>query len=52
MTSLDRKIVNEMNEEITDYVLSDEFGEFIDLLLGLDTDEDIINKALGGNCYE
>lgn len=48
MTSLDKKIVNEMNEEIVDYVLSDEYGEFIDSLLGLDTDEDIINKALGG----
>ena len=48
MTSLDKKIVNEMNDEIIDYVLSDEFGECIDSLLGLETDEEIITKALGG----
>ena len=48
MTSLDKKIVNEMNEEVVDYVLSDEFGEFIDSLLGLETDKEIIDKALGG----
>lgn len=48
MTGLDKKIINEMNDEITDYVLSDEFGEFIDSLLGLETDKEIIDKSVGG----
>ena len=49
MLSLDQKIVKEMKEEIEDSVFSDEFGDAIDSLAGLDTDKDIIDKCLGGN---
>lgn len=49
MISLDKKIVNEMKEDIDDSVFNDEYGEFIDSLLDLETDEDIINNCLGGN---
>ena len=49
MLPLDKKIVKEMKEDIEDYIFADEYGEFIDSLADLDTDEDIINKCLGGD---
>ena len=52
MTSLDNKIVKEMKESIDDSVFADEYGEFIDSLLDLDTDKDIIDKCMGGKINE
>lgn len=52
MRYLDEKMVKEMKEEIEDTVFSDEYGECIDSLADLDTDKDIIDKCLGGNCDE
>ncbi len=49
MLPLDKKIVKEMKEDIEDSIFADEYGEFIDSLADLDTDEDIINKCLGGD---
>ena len=49
MLPLDKKIIKEMKEDIEDSIFADEYGEFIDSLADLDTDEDIINKCLGGD---
>ena len=49
MNALDKKIVQEMKEDIEDSVFADEIGPFIDSLADLETDEDIINKYVGGN---
>lgn len=49
MTGFDKLIVQEMKNDIDDSVFSDEMGQFIDSLADLETDEDIINKCLGGN---
>ena len=49
MTHLDSKIVQEMKDDIEDAIFADEYGECIDALAGLETDEDIINNCLGGD---
>lgn len=49
MTHLDKKILQEMKEDIEDSVFSDEYGECICSLADLDTDKDIIDRCLGGN---
>ena len=49
MLHLDKKIAQELKDDIEDSVFADEFGECIDSLADLDTDEDIINNCLGGN---
>lgn len=48
MEFLDKRIVNEMKEDIEDSVFTDEIGQFIDSLADLETDKDIIDKCLGG----
>lgn len=52
MLPLDKKIVQEMKEDIEDSVFHDEIGCFIDSLAGLKTDEEIISNCLGGNKNE
>lgn len=52
LLALDRMIIKEMQEELDDFILTDELGEYIDSLADLPCDEDIINKCLGGNCDE
>lgn len=52
MEFLDNKILQEMKSDIEDSVFADEYGEFIDSLADLETDEDIINRCLGGNNNE
>ena len=49
MVFLDNKIVQEMKDDIEDSIFADEFGDCIDSLADLDTDEDIINNCLGGD---
>lgn len=49
MTALDKKIVQEMKEEIEDSVFADEYGYFIDSLADLEMDEEIVNRYTGGN---
>lgn len=52
MEFLDKKIVQELKEDIEDSIFADEYGEFIDSLAGLETDKEIIDKCLGGNKNE
>lgn len=49
MTGLDKKIVQEMKEDIEDSVFADEYGPFIDSLADLETDEEIVKLYLGGS---
>lgn len=51
-TYLDKKIAKGFKEDIEDSVFADEFGEFIDSLADLETDQDIIKNCLGGNDNE
>lgn len=48
MSYLDKKICLGMKEEIEDSIFNDEFGQFIDTLAGLKTDEEIMEEYLGG----
>jgi len=48
LTFLDKKIVQEMKEDIEDSIFADEYGYAIDSLGDLDPDKDIIDRALGG----
>ena len=48
MLALDKKIAQQMKEDIEDSVFHNEIGQFIDSLAELETDEEIINKCLGG----
>ena len=52
MDYLDKKIAQGMKEDIEDSIFADEFGEFIDTLADLETDQDIIINCLGGNKNE
>ena len=49
MQFLDEKIVKEMKEDIEDSVFTDELGVFIDSLADLETDEEIIERCVGGD---
>lgn len=49
MLQLDKKIVNDLKEDIDDSVFADEYGYLIDSLADLETDKDIVEKCLGGN---
>ena len=48
MLQIDKKIVEDLKEDIEDSVFTDEYGYLIDSLADLETDEDIIKKCLGG----
>ena len=52
MLPLDKMISRGLKEEIEDSVFADEYGEYIDSLADLETDEDIIQKCIGGNNNE
>lgn len=52
MSYLDKLLVQEMTSDIEEAVFVDEMGQFIDTLADLETDEDIINKCLGGEDNE
>ena len=45
MELLDKKIVKEMKDDIDDYILSDEYGPFIDVMADLERDEEIIRRC-------
>lgn len=49
MLALDKKIAQGLKEDIENSVFADEYGEFIDSLADLETDQDIIKRCLGGN---
>ena len=52
MLQLDKIIARGMKEDIEDSIFADDMGQFIDTLADLETDQDIINKCLGGKDNE
>lgn len=52
MDSLDKKLINDMKEDIENSVFNDEYGYFIDSLADLEADKDIFDKCLGGDKNE